>query len=184
MGWISTELDPGSVVPADPEGLDPCGESMTPALGTLAPDFELPLVPGEAPLRLSDYRGHKPVVIFFFPLAFSGTCTKEFRILRDDMDEWDALGAALIGISVDSPWANQLFAEQCQVPFPVLSDFNRDAVTAYGIRDDDFLGMKGVGKRSVFVVDRGGMVRYAWIAEDADLLPDFAALKQLVGQLP
>ena len=156
---------------------------MTPPLGTLAPDFELPLAPGEAPLRLSDYRGQRSVVLLFFPLAFSGTCTRELSGLRDNFVAWESAGVSLLGISVDSPYANQFFAEECRLPFPILSDFNRDAVDSYGVRNDDFMGLRGVAHRSVFVVDREGVLRYSWMSEDADVLPDFAEVKALVDTL-
>jgi peroxiredoxin len=155
---------------------------MALAPGMPAPDFELPLVPGEAPLRLSDYRGQKPVVLFFFPLAFSKTCTKEFRALQGDLAAWAELDVELLAISVDSPHANRSFAEACGIPFPVLSDFNRDTITAYGVRNDDFFGLQGVSHRAVFVVDRSGMIVYSWVSEDPNVLPDFDALRaEVVG---
>jgi peroxiredoxin len=137
-----------------------------------APDFSL--VPAPAPDRvsLSEHRG-QTVVLLFVPLAFSGSCTAEFCSVRDDWSEWAATGARVLGISVDSPFVTKRWAEELGVPFPVLSDFNRDASRAYGVLYEDFWGLKDVPKRSAFVVDGAGVVRFAWISEDADVMPPF-----------
>lgn len=155
---------------------------MALARGDLAPDFELPLKPGEAPLRLSDYRGQKPVVLFFFPQAFSPACTDEFTRLARDYEEWRALGVELIGVSVDSPWVTQRFAREVGAGFPIVSDFNREAMTAYGVRNDDYFGLRGVADRSAFVLDRSGRTVYAWVAEDDSLLPPFEAIRAAVAE--
>lgn len=151
--------------------------------GEKAPDFALPLEPGEAPLRLSDYRGQKPVVVLFFPLAFSGTCTREMRLVADDYERWRSLDAEVLGISVDSPFVNRKFAEETGAPFPILSDFNREATDAFGVRDDDFHGLEGVSKRSAFVVDPGGEIVYAWCSDDASKLPDFDEIHGAVAEV-
>lgn len=152
--------------------------------GTHAPDFELVLKAGEAPLRLADYRGEKPVVLLFFPLAFSSQCTAEIAATVQRYDEWSDLGAEVLGISVDSAFVNQKFASECGAPFPILSDFNREAVTAYDVRNDDFFGMKGVANRAAFVVDRQGVVAYAWESDDPDVLPPFGEIEAAVKMLP
>ena len=143
------------------------------APGTPAPDFALPLVPGEAPLRLSDYRGEKPIVLLFFPLAFSSVCTEEMVRTAKEYGRWTDLEAEIVGISVDSVFVNRKFAEECRAPFPIVSDFNRETITAYGVRNDDFYGMKGVSNRAAFVVDRQGVIAYAWMSEDAEVMPPF-----------
>ena len=158
------------------------GPDMIPSVGSSAPDFALPLRPGEAPLRLSDYRGERSVVILFFPLAFSGVCTQELCQVQEALPAWHELDAAILGISVDSPHVNLRFAAEHGLEFPLLSDFNREAATAYGVRDDNFFGMKGVAKRSVFVVDPAGTVLYAWVTDDADVLPDFEAVRAVLRQ--
>jgi glutaredoxin-dependent peroxiredoxin len=155
---------------------------MFPTPGTLAPDFVLPLRPGEAPVRLSDYAGRN-VVVLFLPLAFSGVCTQEVCLVREELGAWAELDAAVVAISVDSPYVNLRFAAEYGLGFPVLSDFNREAMTAWGVRNDDFFGMKGVAHRSVFVVDREGRVAYAWITEDADVLPDLEAVREALQRL-
>ncbi|NNF26896.1 MAG: redoxin domain-containing protein, partial [Gemmatimonadetes bacterium] len=122
------------------------------SVGASAPDFQLSRKIGEPPFRLSDQRG-KPVVVLFFPLAFSGVCTKEICQVRDEWDLWRELDAVVVAISVDSAFTNHRFAQETKAPFPVLSDFNREACTAYGVRNDDYFGMRGVAQRSAFVVD-------------------------------
>lgn len=151
------------------------------AVGTRAPDFALPLRVGEAPLRLSDYLGERNVVILFFPLAFSGVCTQEMCQVQEDLEAWGKLDATVLGISVDSIWVTQRFAAEHSLSFPILSDFNKEVMTAYGVRNDDFFGMKGVANRSVFVVDREGTIVYSWMSLDAGVLPDFQAVREVLG---
>ncbi len=148
--------------------------------GQKAPDFALPLEPGEAPLRLSDYRDQKPVVLLFFPLAFSSTCTREMKLVAEDYDRWRSLDAEVVGISVDSPFVNRKFAEETGAPFPIVSDFNREATDAYDVRYEDFYGLVGVSKRAAFVVDRQGEIAYSWCAEDASRLPPFDEIREAV----
>lgn len=151
-------------------------------IGSEAPEFELPLKPGEAPLRLSDYRGEKTVVLLFFPLAYSSVCTTEICSMAEDYSEWNrsGLNVEVIGISVDSPWVNQKFAKDCGAGFPILSDFNKQTALSYGVMYDDYFGLKGVAKRSAFVIDRSGKIIFAWTTEDADKLPDLDELKEVV----
>lgn len=153
---------------------------MALAIGSPAPDFELPLKPGEAPLRLADYRGEKPVVLLFFPLAFSSVCTTEMCTVAENLDAWHELDAEVIGISVDSPFVNQKFAEECGAKFPIVSDFNREVSPTYDALYDEILGLKGVTKRAAYVVDRNGKIAYAWVAEDAGLMPDLDAVMAAV----
>lgn len=142
-------------------------------VGAPAPDFELPVKLGEAPVRLTDYRGSKPVVLLFFPLAFSSVCTAEMCSVAENYAAWEGLDAEVIGISVDSPFVNQKFAQECNAPFPILSDFNKKASEAYGVLSENFAGLNGVSKRSAFVVDREGIIQYAWVSEDPSVMPDF-----------
>lgn len=141
-------------------------------VGTEAPDFSLLKALGQDPVTLSAHRGD-PVVLMFVPLAFSGVCTQELCHVGEHWTQWGALGAAVYAISIDSPFANQQWREQMEVPFPILSDFNKTAATAYGVLADDLAGLRGVAKRSVFVVDGDGQVRYAWVSDDPGVLPPF-----------
>src|SRR5262245_4204003 len=129
-------------------------------VGDRAPDATVFPKPKE-PMQLSQYRD-KPVVLLFFPLAFSGVCTKEMCTVAEDYSAWTELGAQVIGISVDSPWVNQKFAEACNATFPIVSDFNKEAATAYGVMREDLGGLKGVSERAAFVIDRSGRISYAW----------------------
>jgi len=151
--------------------------------GTPAPAFELTLVPGEAPLRLEDYRGTRSVVLLFFPLAFSSVCTKEMKWIAQEYDRWRTLDAEVIGISVDSAFVNRKFAAELEAPFPIVSDFNKEATTAYGVRNDDYYGMRGVSNRSAFVVDRSGLIAYSWMSEDDGRLPPFDEIEAAVRRI-
>ena len=151
------------------------------AVGNPAPDFALPRKIGEPLFRLSEQRG-RPVLILFFPLAFSGVCTRELCQVRDEWEEWRELDAVVVAISVDSAFTNHRFAEETRAPFPVLSDFNREACTAYGVRNDDYFGMRGVAHRSAFAVGPDGVVRFVWVEEEDGTLPDFDQLRQALTQ--
>ena len=153
------------------------------AAGSRAPDFELLERVGEPPFRLSDRLADGPWVVLFFPLAFSGVCTDELCQVAEDYVRWTGLDAKVVAISVDSPFVNHRFALETKAPFPVLSDFNKSTAAAYGVLNDDFFGMKGVANRSAFVVDREGVIRYAWSHEDADNLPDFDAIEAALRTL-
>lgn len=146
---------------------------MAAQVGDTAPDFTLVHRIGEDPVRLSQEIGDRPVVLLFYPLAFSGVCTEEVCMLTDNFDPWASVGAKVFGLSVDSPFVLKRFAEETGAPFPLLSDFNQDAARAYGVSNDDFFGMKGVSNRSAFVIDSSGTIVYAWTSEDSDLLPPF-----------
>jgi peroxiredoxin len=103
--------------------------------------------------------------------------------LADDWSRWERLGTSVLGISIDSPFVNRKFAEETRVPFPILSDFNKEAAEAYGVLYPEFFGMKGVSKRAAFVVDRGGTVVYAWVSEDSGVMPPFDEILEAVGRL-
>jgi len=151
-------------------------------VGEQAPDFALPFEASPERVTLSQYRG-RPVVVLFFPLAFSPRCMDEMCAVAEDMSTWNDLDAQVLGIGVDSPYVVQRFAAACGADFPILSDFNREAVDAYGVRDDDFYGLKGVARRSVFVVDPQGRIAYVWVTEDASVLPDFDIVRDVVRSL-
>jgi len=155
---------------------------MTLRPGEPAPDFALPLVPGEAPLRLSDYRGERAVVLLFFPLAFSPVCTEELCTVAEQYDRWTELEAEVVGISVDSPFVNRRFAEEWGIPFPVVSDFNREVSGRYDVLYEEFYGLEGVSKRAAFVVDREGRIAYAWVTDDAGELPPLDAVREAVAR--
>ena len=141
--------------------------------GTDAPDFALTFRPRTPPVRLSDFRTRKPVVLLFFPVAFSAVCTDEMCSVAESYARWESLDAQVMGISVDSPYANAQFAEHCGASFPILSDFNRDVIRLYGVLNPDFHGLKDVAYRSAFVIDRKGKVTYSWASENSSVMPPF-----------
>lgn len=145
-------------------------------IGDNAPDFKL-YSSEKQEVSLSDFKG-KNVVVLFFPLAFTGVCTTELCNVRDDIANYKNLNAEVLAISVDSLFTLEKFKAEQNLPFPLLSDFNKTASAAYGALYDDFvLGMKGVSKRSAFVVDTEGKIAYAEVLEDAGNVPDFNKIK-------
>ena len=152
-------------------------------VGDLAPDFSLPAGPGPDRVTLSSYRGDRNVVVLFFPLAFSSVCTDEICRMAEDYSALSGMNAEVLGISVDSPFVAQKFAQETNADFPFLSDFNRKAIYAYDVVYEDFFGLHGVAKRSAFVVDREGILRYAWVSEDAGVEPDYDQIRKVLSEL-
>ena len=133
--------------------------------------------------RLSDLRG-RPVVLLFFPLAFTSTCTKELCATRDDIDRYGDLDARVFGISTDSPQTLARFRQEHALPFNLLSDYNKEAISAYDVMYAEFsLGMRGVAKRAVFVIDGSGIIRHMEVLENAGELPDLEAAQNVVREL-
>jgi peroxiredoxin len=155
---------------------------MTIQVGQAAPSFKL-FDSDKNPVNLEDFRGEN-VLLLFFPQAFTGTCTTELCSTRDDIASYQNLNARVLGISVDSVFTLKKFREDLNLNFPLLSDFNKVASTAYGaIYQDWILDMKGVSKRSAFVIDKEGVIRYAEVLESAGDLPNFEAVKQTLIEL-
>ena len=148
----------------------------------VAPEFKLPDTEKNFH-QLSDYKG-KNVLLLFYPFAFTGVCTKELCNTRDDIAFYQGMNAEVFGISVDSPFSNAKFKEEQKINFPLLSDFNKEAITAYDCMYESFaVGLKGVAKRSAFVIDKAGVVQYAEILESAGDLPNFDAIKKCIEGL-
>ena len=151
-------------------------------VGQAAPEINL-YDSDKKKVSLSDYKG-KNVLLLFFPQAFTGTCTKELCSTRDNIALYNEANAQVLGISVDSVFTLGRYKEDQQLNFPLLSDFNKDATKAYGVLYDTFVfDMKGVSKRSAFVLDKEGVVRYAEVLETATDLPDFAAIQKTLQSL-
>ena len=126
----------------------------------------------------------KNVVLLFFPMAFTGVCTTELCNVRDNIALYNNANAQVLGISVDSPFTLAKFKEEQKLNFPLLSDFNKEVSAAYGAFYDVFIGwMKGVSKRSAFVIDGAGVVRYAEVLESAGDLPNFEAINNTLATL-
>jgi len=125
-----------------------------------------------------------PTVLLFFPLAFTSVCTTELCSVRDNLKLYDDMNAQVYGISVDSPFTLKEFKESQKINFPLLSDFNKSAARAYGALYEEFVfGMQGVAKRSAFVIDGKGEVKYAEILDDAGDLPNFDKIQSTLENL-
>lgn len=150
--------------------------------GQAAPDFKLHNTEKEA-VTLSGQKG-KNVVLLFFPAAFTSVCTKELCQFRDNLSRYNDMNAQVYGISVDMPFTLAEFKKQQNLNFPLLSDFNKDASTAYGsIYDNWILDMKGVSKRSAFVIDKEGVIQYAEVLENAGDEPNYAKIDETLAGL-
>ena len=149
--------------------------------GSQAPDFTL-TNQDRQPVRLSEQRG-KPVVLAFFPAAFSSVCTKELCTFRDSLSKLNAARAQVYGISVDTFFTLKAFQEAQRLTFPLLSDFNKEVIRQYGVFNEDMIGLKGIAKRAVFVVDKDGLVRYRQVLDDARNEPDYEQVLAAVAAL-
>jgi len=155
-------------------------KSSVPKVGQKAPDFELP----DADMKthkLSDYRGKK-IVLAFFPAAESPVCTAEMCMLRDSMDELRDYGARVLGISIDGPFSNKFFTVNRHLNFPVLSDYDRKVISKYGIVMKNLASLKdyNAAKRSVFILDEHGKVRYRWVSDNPLVEPNYAEIKEFL----
>lgn len=147
-----------------------------------APNFKL-YNTDKKEVELSTLRG-KNVLLLFFPLAFTSTCTAELCSVRDNLTMYNNLNAVVFGISVDSAHTLLKFKTDQNLNFELLSDFNKVASPLYGSMYDEFvLGMKGVSKRAAFVIDKNGIVQYAEVLEKAGDLPNFDAINSILQSL-
>ena len=146
-------------------------------IGTQAPAFAL-LDTARAERKLEEFKG-KNTVLAFFPAVFSGICDTEMCSFRDAMADLNTLNAQVVGICVDNPFANKAFAERHNLEFPVLSDYTRETLKAYGVELEDFAGMTGytVSQRSVFILDGEGTLKFKWIADNPGQLPDLDLIR-------
>jgi peroxiredoxin len=151
-------------------------------VGSTAPVFSLYSSDKEK-VSLSDYKG-KNVILLFFPLAFTGVCTKELCNVRDNISIYNNSKTSVVAISVDSPQTLAKFKEDQKLNFPLLSDFNKEVSTAYGCLYETFaMEMRGVSKRSAFVIDSDGTVIYAEVLENAGKEPDYEAIQNCLRKL-
>jgi peroxiredoxin len=152
-------------------------------VGTVAPDFSL-FNTDKQKVSLHDQRG-KNVLLLFFPLAFTSTCTKELCGVRDNIGLYSNANAEVFGISVDSLYVLGKYKAEQELNFPLLSDFNKEASRAYEVLYDTFpsFEMQGVSKRAAFVVDTEGMIRYAEVCKTPGDLPDFGAIQNVLVAL-
>jgi glutaredoxin-dependent peroxiredoxin len=151
-------------------------------IGNLAPEFSL-FDTDKNKISLSSFKG-KNVLLLFFPQAFTGTCTKELCSVRDDISRYSNAAAEVIGISVDSVFTLKKYKEDQQFNFPLLSDFNKEVSTLFHtLYENWILDMKGVSKRSAFIIDKTGIVRYVEVLENAGEIPDFTVINGILENL-
>jgi peroxiredoxin len=146
--------------------------------GDSAPDISATVANGEVEaFELSDHLGDGPVVLAFFPGAFTPPCSNEMVALQDHLGEFEAAGATVLGVSADSAFSLNSFREEHGLEFSLLSDMGRDAIGDYGLEIDiEELGLLGVANRAVFVLDGDGEVTYSWVADDPTNEPDYEEL--------
>jgi glutaredoxin-dependent peroxiredoxin len=151
-------------------------------VGSKAPDFTLVNQDREN-VTLSQELGKGPVVLAFFPGAFSGTCTKELCTFRDTMSNFTNVNARVLGICTDTFFALKAWGDQQKLGFPLLSDYNKEVIGKYGVVNPDMIGLKNIAKRAVFVIDKNGLVRYREVLEDARNEPDYGKLNDAVKNI-
>ncbi len=155
---------------------------MAAEVGSKAPDCTLPNQ-NLQPVRLAEQFAGQTTILAFFPAAFTSVCTKEMCTFRDSLAQLNQAHAQVFGISVDTPFSLKVFGEQQHLNFPLLSDFNKEAIQLYGVYNQELLGLKGIAKRAVFVVDRGGVIRYREVLDDARNEPDYGKVNKAVAAL-
>lgn len=155
------------------------------AVGTKAPDFSLKSkqASGVVDVKLSNNFGKKNTVVLFFPLAFTGVCTKEMCDVTAGLSQYSGLNAEVIGISVDSPFAQEAWAQKEKIGIPLASDLNKTTAKAYGVLLDDLLGFGATSARAAFVVDKSGVVQYSEQTPSPKELPNFESIKATLAKL-
>ena len=148
------------------------------SVGDDAPDFTVPLAHGSIDsFTLSEHLDEAPLVLAFFPAAFTPTCTTEMCTFRDRLSEFEAIDATVYGVSIDTPFTLNEFREQNGLNFGLLGDSNREVVDAYGVSMDfEAYGVDNVAKRAVVIVDADGTVTYTWVSDDPGAEPDYDAV--------
>jgi peroxiredoxin len=156
---------------------------MSVKVGQQAPDFTL-YNTEQKEVSLKELTSKSNVVLLFFPLAFTGVCTQELCSARDDISKYQKLNATIVAISVDSSFTLGKFREEQKLPFDLLSDFNKEVSRKYDSLYEEFplFGLKGVTKRSAFVIDKQGKIKYAEILDDPGKVPDFKQIKEALEQ--
>jgi glutaredoxin-dependent peroxiredoxin len=155
---------------------------MSITVGQTAPEFTL-YDSDKNKVSLADFKG-KNVLLLFYPQAFTGVCTKELCDVRDDISRYSNVNAEVIGISVDSVFTLAKFKEEQQYNFTLLSDFNKEVSALYDtLYTDWIMDMKGVSKRSAFIIDKEGIIRYTEVLESAGDMPDFKTINEVLDGL-
>ena len=155
---------------------------MSAAVGSKAPDFTLKNQDMQD-VTLSAGFGTQNTVLAFFPAAFTSVCTKEMCALRDQLTQLNQAHAQVYGISIDTPFTLKVFGQQNSLTFPLLSDFNKDVIKAYGVYLEDLVGLKGVAKRAVFLIDKHGIIRHVEVTATPGNEPDYQKLTSAIAAL-
>jgi peroxiredoxin len=153
----------------------------------LAPGSSIPsaqvILPSLETIDLAQYALGQPTVWLFFPAAFTRVCTTELCTFRDSLSDYDRLGARVVGLSIDTPYSLQIFAQQLGVSYPLLSDFNREAIRAFDVVLPELRGLREVARRAAFVSDAQGIIHYVWAGEVPATEPPYQEIAQAVSQL-
>jgi len=154
-------------------------------VGSKAPDFTLKTknAAGVADIKLSDNFGKKNTVLLFFPLAFTGVCTKELCEVSAGFGQYASLNAGVVGISVDSPFAQEAWSQKEKITIPLASDLNKKTAADYGVLLPDLMGFGSTSARAAFVIDKKGVVQYSEQTPTPKDLPNFTAIKETLAKL-
>lgn len=157
---------------------------MAVSVGSSAPSAELVRIGEKGPekVNVSSLKG-EAALLLFFPLANTGVCEKELCSVRDSMTRYNGLKTKVVAISVDSPFAQKAWKDKESFNFEMWSDFNKEAIRAFGNAHDELANLKGVSKRSAFILDRNGMVQYAWVSDDPKQLPNFDEIQEKLAKI-
>ena len=158
---------------------------MAIAAGTKAPDFSLKskTATGLVDVKLSENFGKKNTVLLFFPLAFTSVCTQEMCDISSGLNAYTSLGADVIAVSVDSPFAQEAWAQKEKITIRLASDLNKKTAEAYGVLLGDLIGLGAVSARAAFVIDKHGVVQYSEQTPTPKELPNFTAIKEALAKL-
>jgi glutaredoxin-dependent peroxiredoxin len=154
-------------------------------VGTQAPDFTLKSkqASGVVDVKLSNNRGQKNTLLLFFPLAFTSVCTKEMCDITSGLNAYSGLNAEVIGLSVDSPFSQEAWAQKEKIQVTLASDLNKNVAEAYGVLLPDLMGFGAVSARAAFVVDKNGVIQYSEQTPTPKDLPNFSAIKEVLAKL-
>lgn len=155
---------------------------MAVEVGSKAPDFTL-MDQDRKPVTLSAAVQNGPVVIAFFPAAFSSVCQNEMCTFRDSITTLAASEAQVFGVSTDTFFALKAWGDQQRFGFPLLSDYNKEVIRLYGVTNPDMIGLKDIAKRAVFVIDRQGIVRHREVLDDARNEPNYDKVRSALASL-
>lgn len=158
---------------------------MAISVGSQAPDFTLKSknASGVSEIKLSNNFGKKNTVLLFFPLAFTGTCTTEMCEISAGLSRYASLNADVIGVSVDSPFAQEAWAQKENITIPLASDLNKKVAADYGVLLPDLLGFGSTAARAAFVIDKNGVIQYSEQTPTPKDLPNFTAIQETLGKL-